>query len=559
MSNEWLDRSAGRAQEWWANPEATIWMDEVADVNGRLCLIVARFEIDGWLKSEGFIGSLPVDSPESTQAPQRKVASFARLQRVWETTRSFWREVSSLSAEDEYSLGSVLNRVGPRLLIIGGYEPEPNTPDLAQRPFSFELECGGTTLSVLHVGQQAGGRHVFVTTDNLERVLRVLDIPWDERGDTRAVFERFLRPSPVAVMQPTGYGSPNMKRGTLYTAQVNTVEEGDGDGTYIPTITLFAQPRTFMALVPADRATRVAEKIVEKWQAEMGKVQNRLPLSLGLVFAGHRLPLPALLDAGRRMLRQPVPTEVWKVGAVQANGSKAELTVTRDGHCLRLAVPIRLGGDTLEDDWYPYWHVVNPGDLADTRHFVQLYRTRDLQGAEREHRRVWMHVSDLPKGQTVELVPSRFDFEYLDTAARRFEIAYDGVRRRGDRVCNRPYYVEDLQRLKELSSTLEAGLGRSQIKGLIALIEAKRKLWAERGTQELARLTRDALLQAEWKKGCRPETHRITELCEAAVSGQLADAVELFQDIPKPVNTRERAENGQGPSVTSEVESQALT
>ena len=41
----------------------------------------------------------------------------------------------------------------------------------------------------------------------------------------------------------------------------------------------------------------------------MGKVRNRLPLTLGVVYGGRRTPLASLLDAGRRMLRHPARTD----------------------------------------------------------------------------------------------------------------------------------------------------------------------------------------------------------------------------------------------------------
>ncbi|MBU1247394.1 MAG: hypothetical protein KKB70_01745, partial [Proteobacteria bacterium] len=49
----------------------------------------------------------------------------------------------------------------------------------------------------------------------------------------------------------------------------------------------------------------VAQAIKEKYEREMGKVRNRLPLTLGAVYFGRRTPLAAALDAGRRILRHP--------------------------------------------------------------------------------------------------------------------------------------------------------------------------------------------------------------------------------------------------------------
>src|SRR5437868_7742591 len=51
--------------------------------------------------------------------------------------------------------------------------------------------------------------------------------------------------------------------------------------------------------------------IKEQYEEQMGKVHNLLPITGGIVFAGRRTPLPAILDAGRRMLKQLESNEVW--------------------------------------------------------------------------------------------------------------------------------------------------------------------------------------------------------------------------------------------------------
>ena len=68
-----------------------------------------------------------------------------------------------------------------------------------------------------------------------------------------------------------------------------------------------------MVIVPADKALQVMRAIKEKYEKEVGKVRNRLPMVAGIVFADARTPLSAILDAGRQILNQPVPYEQWKI------------------------------------------------------------------------------------------------------------------------------------------------------------------------------------------------------------------------------------------------------
>ncbi len=95
----------------------------------------------------------------------------------------------------------------------------------------------------------------------------------------------------ISVEEPTGYGSPNKPLGKLQITDEVIAEQTP----YIPAITILTEPRTFMALVPADKALNVAEAIRAKYEQEMSKVRNRLPLTMGIVFAGRRTPLPAIL------------------------------------------------------------------------------------------------------------------------------------------------------------------------------------------------------------------------------------------------------------------------
>lgn len=63
MSSYWLQRVNGRAKEWWDNRAKegvgpTIWIDEVADASGRLCVVAGRFALDVWLTEPSMISSI---------------------------------------------------------------------------------------------------------------------------------------------------------------------------------------------------------------------------------------------------------------------------------------------------------------------------------------------------------------------------------------------------------------------------------------------------------------------------------------------------------------------
>jgi len=279
--------------------------------------------------------------------------------------------------------------------------------------------------------------------------------------------------------------------------------------------------------VPADKALEVARAIKKKYDDEVGKVANRLPLTLGIVFADGHTAFPAILDAGRRMLMQPTEDSEWEITNVDPPyprsswPSEVRLTLRKDGRDLTVKVKTVMGDVNIEDVWYPYWC------LKDGTEDI-FPRDRKFKGI---NGRYWTHVCDLQIGDTVSFMPSRFDFEFLDTASRRFEVSYENGKRRGLVHPARPYYLEQLDELKglwEMLSDKTRGLATSQIHNLVGLIEAKRSEWyAKQDDPVFKQIVKDIIANV-WKD-C-PDLHRFVQ---AAVSGQLTDVVELHMSILK--------------------------
>jgi hypothetical protein len=428
----------------------------------------------------------------------RKNPSFARLRRVWETTRSFWQ--GALSG---------LTTIGPRLEIRGDLHPD--RPNDTLGPFhTYELVLGRVRLSVVWDSDQDR----FITCDNLTYLAKP-----ELLG--RKVREALVISEEISIEEPAGYGARNKAWGKVVARQVNEMPDH-----YRPAISILAEPRTFMALVPADKALDMVEAIKAKYEHEMGKVRNRLPLTLGVIYAGRRTPLAALLDAGRRMLRRSAPTGKAELACITkidplAGGWPASVKIAlKIGEReVAVTVPTVMGDGATHDVWYPYWQVANrPTD-----------RTHWFAGPDGEH---WVHVTDLCLGDQVAFTPSTFDFEYLDTTARRFEVSYasDG-QRRGQVKRQRPYLLEELDRIKEVWATLSR-LPVSQIKALEALIEGKRAAWCEpTGAQTVSPTFRHFVREVMQQTGmCGADLERLER---AAVCGLLADALELHLSIAK--------------------------
>ncbi|MCX7596006.1 MAG: CRISPR-associated protein Csx11, partial [Fischerella sp.] len=304
--------------------------------------------------------------------------------------------------------------------------------------------------------------------------------------------------------------------------------------------------------------------IKTKYEREMGKVRNRLPLHLGVVYFQRRTPLQSALDAGRQMLsyRSPTDKQSWQVRSISkgqlpnekqelANGTKQfDETITlklaqddtpkeslRD-RTITWYVPAKMGDGTTDDVWYPYVFL-NTNDDDNT---VTAKRQRAIKSQRPGTTEpCWLvHVSDLKEGDQIYFTPSTFDFEFLDTTARRFEIYYNNEGRRPR--CTRPFYLEDLDRFEQLWTILKT-LETSQRHQIIYTIESTRELWyGQDDKKSLAdpvfkQFVTDTLANATWRKDYKkwtdiPSDQR-QQLIDAGVRGELADLAELHMEILK--------------------------
>lgn len=88
------ERRKGRVKDWLQDQSKTIWLDEVADRNGRLALITGTFDLTNWLDGS-LVETMFVIEPPISKTPLTKSPTFARLRRIWQTTQIFWKEAQS--------------------------------------------------------------------------------------------------------------------------------------------------------------------------------------------------------------------------------------------------------------------------------------------------------------------------------------------------------------------------------------------------------------------------------------------------------------------------------
>ncbi len=521
-----------RVQPWLENPNSTIWLEEVADSNGRMALLTGQFPLDHWLNGE-LVESLALGINERREQPVPKYASFPRIQRIWRTTQAFWREIEDKIKEK--------NLADNRRLKIS-LANQPNS----QANMTYELNLlGRTRMSVIWDGSY------LISIDNLGYIAVQLDIPAPKRKtpadaalevgvwlDENKQNER----SQKRVFKLISDDEKN-RQFDIQIANVN-----HQDVAYATAIPILAEPRTFMALVPADKALGIMQTIKEKYEREMGKVCNRLSLHLGAAYAHRRTPLRAVLDAGQRMLWQkPLAGEKpWRVICKRVNGGTLpeRFNSDKDGQfkewieislkgdrSLNWYIPAFMGDGQTKDEWYPYvfFHSDKDGNTNPTQATEKPSRTFKL--TKNGQTEAWVHAGELEQGDHIYFTPATFDFEWLDTGARRFEIAYDEQGKRYGRF-TRPYLLDELDEMQKAWGMLRT-LSKSQLYALRDTIEQKRQDWFPEPEQSLQdeafkQFCRDVIANIDWKKSIDKE-----KLTEWAVTGVISDVMEIHVSIMK--------------------------
>lgn len=548
VCNTCEQRRADRSMEWAkGQTQDTIWIDEVSDINGRVALICGQYDLEHWIDGS-FVESLFV-IPAGDTSPEVKSASFTRIRRIWETTRRFWQETQE-------HLHSILSDDRRRLQIW--LDKIPNIGDF----HAYELELGKTNLSVVwYPPANDGSGGYFISAGNLSYTARQLGAEKTLYADqaAAAIFvEDYIQKQFVYEKQnPILHNTETTKikkRNLIAKHFISHLQHQDS--AYSTAIPILAEPRTFMALVPADKALEIAQAIQTKYEQEMGKVRNRLPLHLGIVYAHRRTPFRAILDAGRRMLEQkPLGADnLWTVKAdsttealpdikkeLSQNTKQFQQTISvqleQNCHSLTWYVPALMGDGTTPDCWYPY--VFFQADKDGSKEPGGRKRAfKGLRPTSNDSEACWLvHAGELREGDKVYFTPATFDFEWLDTAARRFEIAYSEQGKRIGRL-TRPYLLDALNAIRR-AWELIAGKDRlttSQIHALREVIETRREAWYDQPQQSISDPTfrqfcHNALRNAQWKTFPSDDDMRL--LTDWTVSGLLSDAIKLYMGVMK--------------------------
>jgi CRISPR-associated Csx11 family protein len=400
-----MERLQGRSKEWATEKvNETIWIDEVADINGRIALIAGRFDLEHWLNGElistfrnpkDYCGAKFSEIVQDlSQKPSKKLTNLPKYKMIAETFKrenidikglaelliqdedlgetefsstpdneklalTVWRKPPSFArlrrvwetTQDfwinsmESKLKDIVGTVNPRLVITGDVNTSDNLGD--NHAYDVELKKGVETSFVY---DKERGR--FINVYNLRYLAKRLGLQGDKKDLTNEEAAQKIKDyievekkGSLDLYEDLAQSGKPIKVATIRQCKV-TIEQHN----YLPAIPILADPEQFMALVPSEKALDIANHIRTEYEVQFSKVKNRLPLHLNIVFFNRKQPLYAALDAARRMLsRKSRHDTLWEIQSINEADAQ-EICTHSDGRltnsCKRIVLK-RIDANTL--------------------------------------------------------------------------------------------------------------------------------------------------------------------------------------------------------------------
>ena len=399
-------------------------------------------------------------------------------------------------------------------------------------------------------------KNYFISVDNLYYIVKQVTNNqeiWRKSEEVYKFIKSKLRGKDIVIKERQGYGKIATE-----VCSINKIRVEQKEGTeYVPNIHLLSDPFNFLTFIPADRAFSIIEKIKAKYEDEMGKVRDRLPIKLGIVYTHRHTPLRAVIETAQSMLKENTNDwkergEFWETKSLEPENWDINTTTLNERiinftNELKWRIKMKMGDNETPDYWYLHYLVNSPCDSTTftEKKWIHAGNLKSRKHGENNDEEL------IENGTKIHIHPSTFDFQFLDVAGRRFDICYDeNGRRKG--LPRRPYYLEEIEDMKELWEKISnkgTGLTNTQIHALVEEIEKRRESWVGEypvTDDTFKQFVKDALVEAFGKTWKNVSNQNLLE--KAAISGMLTDVVELYmkimkQDSLKKNNTEEPDEH----------------
>ncbi|MGC1119523.1 MAG: hypothetical protein WBA22_00395 [Candidatus Methanofastidiosia archaeon] len=411
-----------------------------------------------------------------------KNPSPSRLMRVWNNTKSFFEGLDEIICKESYEI----KRYSLDIRSPSAIPPDTKAYELTIKSKSEEMDAEGFFDSTgIHI---VTPRATHFIEDNHEFEVEITDETW-----------------------------------TLPT-RIYTCTSNNSYTTFRAYRSISISPDMFMFLVSASKTPNILKKIKKEYMKVFGKVYGKLPLNISIVYFKRKMPFYTVLDSARRFLDR-------KETEKDTNGNE-ELTIEVKGDpeindfvkietdIGPISIPIKLGSG--ERDYYHPYLFVEDGQDA-----IQVENRREK------------HATLLKKGDKLKIHPSFFDFVFLDSNTRRFDISTENKKRPHPIFTYgpRPFYIEDIDSFSRIWCILERSCTTTQLNNFESLLLSKIDEWRLNDLEDLTRSEEfKKLAKASIKNILRIEEKDgpdFTAILDSVMSGKFFDVKELYHTILK--------------------------
>ncbi len=466
------DRFVRTTDNWLKFPVNTIWLDEVADKNDRVALLVGGFDLSNWLSGEfidtflsevfdnlrtQFINELQRLNINSLQDLENTFAQMfnspnlnsdqKNLCKIFIGIRpnnfinDFWQPIAERDATGE-ALSLTDNSEKARYLIKLLFRKHPSPArirrcwettqefiqktiieeilckynwdiDLRRQRIQFQIEPNpevpiGSTISL-----DISGKRLFPVCIDKENEIFVSTCnlqPLKDWGDDIDAVVNFIRNRNIKLKKED--------EGIWKEAKIRNPKPAEENyQNYFPFIKIFDSPDQFIILVPAYEAFDIAEKIYNEYEKQFSKVRDRLPLHLGIIGFHRRTTLYVAMDTAKRLFKifsDKTKTKEATINKVSGSSNKEiKLQINCTDYSstdFKWTFSYATGDPNVEDVWHPYIRLCN---TPTNRNLVFDYTGNNDYV---------MHIKEIQQGDKIKIEPSYFCLTFIENSSDRFKI-----------------------------------------------------------------------------------------------------------------------------------------
>ena len=427
-------------------------------------------------------GQIDIDKLSSDQKARllilalfRKNPSFARIRRIWETTRRFWNQIESL-------IKGELNKK-KRTKIIFKIPPAINLNQFS----AYVLKIKGVSIPVLYLDR--GEFLIIETWDILEA-----------SGINEEFLEENLREGNFELWQPSEYKEESKKLYPKSDVEMPKFVSITEDSEYYPYITILKEPTIFVALIPLQRSWDIIKLIKKEYEIQFSKVQNRLPIKLGLIAFKRKYPLYVVLDTVKRFLNEEIEEKILEVKKLdriseEENYKKFDgrlgkyaniIELSKNCRKFRAHISYSTGDPSFKDVFYPYAIVKDNSGIETLvyKEYAEKYGVSNLVRIK--------YIPELSEKEEIFFEPSLFDFIFLDSNIRRFDVGRERKHWLFTESTNKPkpYLLWDIDNFEKLRELIieKLELTTTQVMNLYEVLMSKIEEW---GLKDIEKLKKD--------------------------------------------------------------------